>query len=86
MRGVHGRFASGDRPPPLFCVGGGIGGAPVTGVGSPAGEMLPMIVLVLLFLWAGAWAFRRYSPELEAPERDELPAGERSPAPEPALA
>lgn len=86
MRGVQGRFAGGDGPPPLFCVGGGIGGAPVTGVGSPAGELLPMVVLLVLFLWAGAWAFRRYSPGLEAPERDELPGVGRSPAPEPAPA
>lgn len=38
---------------------------PVTGVGSPAGEIVPLVALVALFVGAAVWMFRRYRPDSE---------------------
>ncbi|MDP8908610.1 MAG: hypothetical protein M3N47_05730 [Chloroflexota bacterium] len=53
------------QPPPFLCAGFAVGGMPVTGVGSPAGELVPLVALVALFVGAGVWMFRRYRPDSE---------------------
>lgn len=64
-----------------FC--GGVAGLPIDpGVGTPAGEVTPMIAVAAAFVAAAVWMFRRFggSAAGEAEADGRQPAGEAVPA------